>query len=731
MNQFEGLLILAGFPAALVLAGYWLAHLVPQLEPRERLALALPAGLGSLLATVAAVNFFHPLSGPWAYACLVPVLLTLALPRARANLWQDMRAATRETSRLAIACVILFYGLLLLPVLLTPATIFYDGTSNHDSFFWIAGAEHLKRHTYMELPVASAVQPLTSTAAAFVGWKPPWGRIGAEALLAMASSVVGLSPLKLYLYATASLAIVWAAIAFLVLRTFVSERPGRFAGACLLGLQPIFVFFYSNANLANLFGILTGTAAIVGVERAFRAGTKPLPEFMAWTALVALSLHGLICSYPEMIPFILLPCGLLWLRPWFTRGPRAAWRPAFGVAVAVIASLALNPATTIRGARGFIESYVKARADLSWANLFSPLDLAEYIPAIVTLSIPGAKELEGWAGWPLSALIVALAALVAWRSRDRFGLLAGLAGGAVLLGYTLTTGFAYGWQKTVQFSAVFVAVVIPVAAIALLDAWPRTGRRFAQALAAVLAVFMAYATVMNCRDIYKWSDRKVISADWFALRAESRGPLRDAPVLVEAATFRMAFFHGMWAAYFLNDSNIYYGQRGEENGGYLRNYILNEAKVEIPPPAAVLVGRAWAETFDANSPRLVAGREFALLQKSNRVIAMSGVSPANGVPDKVSGDFSIDILPHSASELQIELAPRLADTNPGATWKLVRQAEGMPEFSATVSGPPPWQLKIPLAPGQRNAVSIRLADFNGSREYPLIAVRSLRVQGSQ
>ena len=36
-------------------------------------------------------------------------------------------------------------------------------------------------------------------------------------------------------------------------------------------------------------------------------------------ALAALSLHGLLCSYPEMIPFVLLPCALLTDEPLRTR----------------------------------------------------------------------------------------------------------------------------------------------------------------------------------------------------------------------------------------------------------------------------------------------------------------------------------------------------------------------------------------------------------------------------
>ena len=225
MNQLEGLLILLGLPAALLLSGYWLAALLADSEPHERLAYGLAAGLGVLLAAVAAVNLFRPLAGFWAYVCLAPVAFTLLLPRSRKGLVRDLLLATKDAPRITLVAGAVFALLLLWPVIVDPSALFYDGTSNHDSFFWIAGAEHLKRHTYMEMPVVTPEQPLTYPAGAFVGWNPPWGRMGAEGLLALASSVVGLSPLKLYLYGTASLAIVWCALAGLIVRTFVHDSP--------------------------------------------------------------------------------------------------------------------------------------------------------------------------------------------------------------------------------------------------------------------------------------------------------------------------------------------------------------------------------------------------------------------------------------------------------------------------------------------------------------------------
>ena len=733
MNQLEGLLILLGLPVGLLLCGYWTAALLADSGPAERLAFALPAGLAVLLAEIAAINFFHPLAGFWAYVCLAPVGLTLILPRNRASLGHDLISTARNAPRSVLIAGALFFIFLLWPVLTTPSGLFYDGTSNHDSFFWVAGAEHLKRHTYMEMPVVSAIQPLTNQTGALIGWTPAWGRIGAEGLLALASAIIGLSPLKLYLYGTASLALVWSATAFLGLRTFVTESPSRIALAALISLQPIFVFFYGNANLPNLCGALTGTSTLIALERTLRAGPGRRAEFTAWGALAALSLHGLICTYPEMVPFILLPCGLLWLRPWFTLGPAAAWRPALLVAAIMLAGLVLNPATTIRGVNGFLASFHTARADSNWANLFNPLDVSEYIPGLVSLSISGSKELGGWLGWPLSVLLIAVFGLVVWRSRDPFGLLAGLAGGAALLVYTLATDFAYGWQKTVQFSGIFVALIFPCAALDVLWRWrggPGWRRRLALTAFGAIALFLAFATVMNCRDIYKWSDRKVLSSDWFTLRDRSRTQLNQAPILVEAGSFRMAFFHSMWAAYFLSDSHIYYGARGVESGGYLRSNVVSEATVEIPKPAAILVGRLWADTFDANSPRFLEGHEYALLQKSNRVLQASGVYPLNGPPDSGTGVMRWEILPHSASQLAFVVKPRNKSGWPAGEWRVRRKVAGLPDYESSVSGASPWLLRIPLEANKLNQIEVALTGKEGIPDQLSFLLRNLRIESN-
>jgi|GEM_PF-949286 len=699
MNQLDGVLILVFLPLAILFCGYWLAAPLKDGTAGDRLAFAMLAGLVLLLAAVAAVNFQQPLSGPWAYACLAVALPSL-WPGNLVSLWQDLRTLLRSRPLGAAFATATYLALLLWPVLSDPASLFYDGTSNHDSFFWVAGAEHLKQHNYMVLPARSPTQPLLASTTAIIGWTPAWGRMGAEGLLALTSSILNIAPIKLYLYATACLYFAWLAGAWLALKTFVTERPGRLVAPALATLQPVFAFFYGNSNLPNLVGAIAGAALIIAFERALRSRAEGRSESDVYLVLTALSFHGLLCAYPEMAPFVLMPAGLLWLRHGFTAGFHIARWPLVLSAGAILLGVALNYATTARAWHGFVASFSMARADQNWANLFNPLNLAEYAAGLISLSVPAARQLGLWLGLPLTGLILGTAWAIAWRARDRLGLLAAVSGSGVLLLYTIGTGFAYGWQKTVQFSGVFIAMLFPAAALHVLGAlagesgrWQRWPARLA--LVAVPA-FMVFATAMNFHETYKWSERKVISADWFGLRNDSRTTLRQKPVLIEAGTFPMSFFHGMWSAYFLSESYIYFGARGEQSGGYLRGEVANEGRLDIPDPSAVLVGRNWAEGFDSNSPRLRVGREYALLARSNRVFSMEGVTPLNDTPAATARRFSFKIEPAVAAQLNFILTPRRGQEGLAGDWEIQRRTADGTITTKRVGGGPPWRISVPM-----------------------------------
>ena len=730
MSSGGGLLFLFAVAAVILLSGYWLNALSPVGTFAERLALAALAGLATLILITAAVNFFLPLSGVAAWICLLPAAISLLWPRTRDPLLADLRSLGGSRSgRIALALASVFLACLLGPALKDRQAVFYDGTINHDSFIWITSAEFLQQHTYLETPEQIRDRPWMNMADDNLGLKPRRGQLGTEALLALSSSLAATTPLHTCLYLAAALFLPWCAAVYLTVITFYRASFSRASLAVLVLLQPVFVFFHANSNLPNLLGAITGAMVVVATEQALRS-VVPRSR-LGWCVLLALGFHGLLTSYPEMIPFVLLPCGLLWLRPWATRRWETVRTNGVWVVVAFLVGGVINPAITVRAWHGFFFAFGTARADVIFANLFEPLTAAEYLPGFATLSVPAADQLDTVLGVALTLILLATAATGWWRARDRWGALCTLAGSGALVVYTLTTGFNYGWQKSVQFGAVFIVALVTAP---LLDAqfenWRRAGwwRPAAGIGLAGILTFYTSATVLNFQHIRNWSRQKMLSADWYELRRLSGTILREQPVLVEAASFRLPFFHSMWSAYFLSSSRIYFARRGGEGGGYLRNETLDESALpEGRSPTALLVGRRWAESFDANSPRLLAGREYVLFRTANRVTRLQGVYPLNGIPEHATTRFSIEIVPHSASRLSLTLLPYHKSLWPEATWRIIHRTASGLETVREQDGPPPWQIDVALVPGLSQTINCEVLNPATTAEELPFAISQLTV----
>lgn len=729
MLRLDYVPLMAAIGGCLLLAGYWLAAEMREATPAERLAAASLVGLTSALWTVATVNFFLPLRGFPAWLCvLLPCGLTLGRARSRRALLADCRQVFRQPAAwcAALGAAALLLGLLW-PLLRDPTLVFYDGTGNHDGFFWIASAEHLQRHSYMVDPIISAEQPFTNAARAITDWQPPWGRMGAEGLLALVAALTGRPAIEIYHPATVALLLPWLSGVFLVLRTFVTrERQHPLFWFAASGLQPVFLFFNSNGNLPNLLGVLAATGMVLGVGRSlenpggtsgFRAACWP------WLGSITLSTHALLCGYPEMLPFAVLPCGLLGLRA--SIGPTAGgWRRPAWLAAAAAVGFALNPATSVRGLSGFLKSLDAARYDAvaRWHNLLASLEPAEYFPALTTLAVGACDHLGAALGLALSLGLLGALALTIRRARDPFGTSALLAGVGALVLYTLVTGFSYGWQKAAQFAGIFLAALFPAGCLATLvptiAACGRPGALAKSCLALLgvcaLLVFFTYATVDSCVRNALWSRRKRITREMLALRAVSAERLRGMPVLVVSESFpRSAYFYGMWASYLLPDSALVYSARGEENGGYLQEWAVTETVGVTPPPAAILVSQAWATTFDANSPRLAAGAGFALLENTNRVLRLEGFQPRHGVPEFCTSRASLSIQPHRDARLHATFhrrhLPAAVATNPVLVEPQV-ESEKPPACRLRFDGPGPWAVVVPLKADVANTVTLEFAD---------------------
>lgn len=689
MTLTGGLLLLLAVPLGLWLLGARLARALPDLSPGERLAWSLLAGLCVLALTLAVANAFAPLLGWVAWVCLAPALFACN-PSTLSAGWRDARAlASTRGAALAVGAA-LFLLLLLWPRWSRPDAVYYDGTANHDAFFWITGAEQLQQAPYLAVRPVDLAHPELNMTPAMAGWAPSWGRMGAEGYLAVLAGLTGASPLGLYLFASAALFFPWLAAVFLFARTFVVERWRAPAWFALGALQPLFAFAHHNANLPNLLGVIVGAVPVLIVARSLRDGANPTTR--AELIVAALGIHALLCTYPELAPFVGLPLLLLLARAW--RDSRAVG-PLTG---ALLAGALLWPVTTWRAAHGFGVSFVSARASEFWANIFSAVPAPGFLPAWVTLSPKTGTELGLFGGTLVSAALLAIGAWTVARARDRWGLLCALSGGAALALYTAATGFTYGGQKTMQFSAVPIAALLPLGGIALAVA---DARRSVRIVAVGLVAFFVYAQAIIELDLVKWSERKTLAADWRQLDEH----LHNQPglrVAVEPAAFAQPFFFSMWAPFFLREAGaVDLIERGPVTGGYLRPSLA-----PIPPehaPAPTLVGRDWAETWDANSPRLVSGASFVLLARANRLISVSGLLPVSGVPQRAAPAFSVTLVPHADAELQLEIPH---DARAG-TWLVVSDAPRSPPSVARETDR--WVIRVGLVGGRRQRIDFRFA----------------------
>lgn len=608
MNRIEICLLVLAIPLGLVAAGYWLAGGLRTASAAERLAVAMLTGLGVLTWTVSVVNLALPLGSIWGWACLLPWVAPLLRNRLREGLVADLAMVMLDRrGKLLAAGSVLFLGALLWPLFARPEVVYYDGTAGHDGFFWIVGAEHLKRQTYLQPAVTNPVYPLYYSIESIAGLKPVWGRMGAEGLLALLSNLVGASPLKIYVVATVALFFPWVAAVFLVLRTFLVARITPACALALVLLQPVFVFFQANSNLPNLLGALAGAAMIVALARVLRP--EPAPRW-PWLALLALSLHALLCSYPEMIPAIALTAGLLLARVWW----RAGLACSRGALAALACGALLNPVTTLRAWNGIVSTLETAAHDQSPRSVFDGVATAARAPAMVALSASVGDMLGEWGGF-FGCVLLALATVFAMkRARDRFGAAAMLAGGLAILAYTVVQHYPYGWQKSVQFCAVFLAALLPFGVIGTVESrcWRPRPNRASTLLAATVAGFFAFAVVLQVLEAHKWAGRKFLTRDWFAAREFSRKALHNVPVQVEADTFERPFFYTMWASYFLDESRVYYSAE-RASGGYLRPSIEKYPPDWREAPRALLVAGDAAAVRGAVASWQRGGIGFAFL----------------------------------------------------------------------------------------------------------------------
>lgn len=739
MNALTALAYAGATAAALFVSGYAVVGWFPASARSTRLLAAPMAGLALVLWNVSVINAFVPLRAGAAWLSLWPVAVVLLTGRVRALGLGDVRAAAADRRVRAVAAgTLVLVALLLWPLVSFPDLVFFDGTSNHDNFFWVLGAEYLRSHVYLQPGDMSSLPTVFQTVPAFLGPAPAWGRMGAEGLTAAFSAVLGTSPIRWYVGGTVALVIPWLAAVLALVRSigWLPRSPWVLGAGC--ALQPLCFFFLANGNLPNLLGAIGGGALLWAVHLA-SAGDRS--ERRLGFGLIALSVHGILVSYPEIMPFAALPAGLLVL--WRAAGAGGA---AGGTLIARLAAagalgLLLNGWTVLRAWRGFASAFAAARADEGWPNLFADLSPASWLPALLTLATDPMEQFGPSGGAVTSIVLVAMSAFALRRASQRPLALVSLTGCATLVAYTLATDFSYGWQKAAQFAAVPLAAWYPFG-VAAPWARPTETHRRILAGAAVVALWVpagwgVYDLAAKARTI---AADKGVTSTMLALRdAPPGGP--QTPLLVEGRTFRMPYFQSMWAVYVLAGNRLEFPAAASQDGGYLADSVTRRPADAAAPVVAGYFGREWADAFSTGLPRWSEDRLHAVLPRWNNVEIGTGFLPSHaaqglkGVPRLAGRRFELVIQPLQDAIFTL----RLRAMGPGReAWagEIVREGDAVHpsstvRTSADARGVMEFQLPVPAGAAHRiRGVFRQVGDAaRTDSDYPF-AVERIRVYAS-
>jgi len=706
---------LTGFALLCLFLGHGIG--AGQLSTRDpvRICLALVLGLAVLILNITLVNLWLPLNLTASLICLWPVAGLASHRPFRLAAFEDAKDLFRLRGGLVAFFSFILVFSILAPLVFQNDIITFDGTPNHDSFFWVTAAHHLQLHSYLTAPETDPLHPVMASVPAITGWKPIWGRMGGEGLLAFWSSLTGSSPVFMLLPLSASLLLAWNACCYLFFRTFFGDRLPRRSVPVIILIQPVFLFAHYNSNLPNLLGSIFGTISIVSLEQFLKCKRGR----WTWAMLLVLSIHGMICSYPEIVPFIVFPAGLLWIRFLIVSKDIHKWTRSVASVLLALIGLVLNPASSYRAYYGFIESFSAGRADAHWANMFEPLNPAEFIPGLLTMN-PWYSRSLGWGfGLILTGLFVYGFVKAFRNAKDATGAFLATTGGLLLLAYTIATGFSYGWQKSIQFSGPMISTWVFAAVQSLIffkldrvfvKQWPEKIKSAVSVGTTVMLVcFLLLSMWSFIKRGWEISHVKGLSKDYFQVADYYDTLKRSEKLLViKPGTFDSPFYHSMWGPFFFSKFKVAFTSRYPDAGGY--NSFERTITDETEDAGAFVVSRAWADIWETNAHRLWQGKQLVLLENSNILHDLEGFYPLWGVSKYMNTVSSFEITPCSDCAFSIELKKSDKEEPVSRSWSIkitdVNTRQELVQEIITENRKSPWLLKIPLKGGIRQRVSI-------------------------
>jgi hypothetical protein len=707
MNFVFGSFLAAIASLLMIFAGYMVMGFMPGETRANRVALASLLGVAWVVLVASVVGAVMPLRGAVSWIAWVPAFGVFALPVPRRQLVTDIAGLARSPIVLpASAGLGLLWVALLLPFLVFPDLVLFDGKTNHDNFFWCVGAQYLQSHDYLTVAAKNRDFPLFNVTWSFCGWRPAWARMALEGYVALTSASFGQTPIRLYNFLVSALMLPWTLVTFAVARQMGLPPLRRYTAAFVFFCQPILFFFVANGNGPNLLGTLfSGGLWLVALLLADR-GARSWPFVITGIFF----LHGILASYPEILIFALAPIGLLVLRQIFA-GNSGRFR-LFGLMLAIVLiGLCLNPVTTDRLWTGIQNSIAQTHNDSGWANIFDRVTFAGYLPSFITLGIPSIR-LYGLAGGLVTSVAVAVSVFALFKSAPRrLELFAPMAGFLALLAYTIFTSFGYGWQKSVQFFGIPLAVMFPVLLAGIAQEKLRTAASHRGVLVALLGTLgmMVHTMIGVTAENLKSATSKGLTKSMLTLQARAAAEFPGQPVYVDGATFRAAFFQSMWSARLFPENPLVFISRQDEAGGYLRDFVQLDNPTVTATAGRYYVAANWARAFDYDPVPLVKDRVGVVLKQHNLIPEFAGFYREVGLPEMCKAEFSLAIYPYADGWLEFTLEPNGVAAPQCKLNGTVVTEGGTQRIETSLDASGHLVVRFPLHAGTRNAIAVAIS----------------------
>lgn len=538
----------------------------------SRIIIATLTGLAILIVTLRSLQYLFPIHAVtwWVLAaCAIPVVFLWLRTSSYVRLLRDIRAIGAVNIFTIMALCVGLVIFLNLPTILFNARSF-EGTPNHDSFYYVVVAKFMVGHSFYEKIPLSPGHPVFAFMPSVFGWGTPLGRVGAEGYLAWLSVLFNKDPVLLYNSLSTAGAILLGLTSVLLFDTQLmraTERNKCTSLLVILGfLSPSIFTCVFNSNYATIYGVIFFAAymatSLVGYYRSHR-----IFPIIFCAALIAV--------YPELVPIAWACLAVAMTLRWVSkRLPfNEVLRLSVHTLINAITGVILFPWTTLSAwfvAKHSLMVASGPTATYSYPHL--PPGVVDRIAAFVTTSNSFATELPHEVSL---ALFVALAfvffrSLFSGMRRGSIvtaGIMIYAVMGAVLLGHH----YSYGSLKATEYFSPFI---IPAFANGQLIGVNRTARWFSKGAMAlpgvVIVITFAWAISTLVRTSITWGRQKRIDPSTLKLASFIRELPRGA--LLTFGPIPSAYYYTMWLPYLSNRTFLFTKQY---DGGYLAPYVKN------------------------------------------------------------------------------------------------------------------------------------------------------------